>query len=222
MKPFLLLWFILVLPALAEPNDGLIAYYPFEGSGHVFEDASGNGHDGLLLSAERAEGRFGGGIRFPATTGNAFVRLSQSPTIRGDVTVCAWIRPESVNLHGENRLIFTDQFNLDLLYGRGRLDLFSGGEWHGTTTGKQPLRLGVWHHIVGSFTTDRNIGAFYVDGALVNTVKTPGPLNVIASSLRLGYTGLNAMVGGLDELRIYNRALQSRTKPRPSANAVSA
>ena len=108
MKPFLLLWFILVLPALAEPNDGLIAYYPFKGSGHVFEDASGNGHDGLLLSAERAEGRFGGGIRFPATTGNAFVRLSQSPTIRGDVTVCAWIRPESVNLHGENRLVFTD------------------------------------------------------------------------------------------------------------------
>ena len=185
----------------------LLSVYPFEGSGHVFEDASGNGHDGLLLSAERAEGRFGGGIRFPATTGNAFVRLSQSPTIRGDVTVCAWIRPESVNLHGENRLIFTDQFNLDLLNGRGRLDLFSGGEWHGTTTGKQPLRLGVWHHIVGSFTTDGNIGAFYVDGALVNTVKTPGPLNVIASSLRLGYTGLKAMVGGLDELRIYNRAL---------------
>ena len=85
------LWFILVLPTFAEPNDGLIAYYPFEGSGHVFEDASGNGHDGLLLSAERAGGRFGGGIRFPSTTSLAFVRLSPSLIIRGDLTVTAWV-----------------------------------------------------------------------------------------------------------------------------------
>ncbi len=201
------LWFILVLPTFAEPNDGLIAYYPFEGSGHVFEDASGNGHDGLLLSAERAEGRFGGGIRFPSITSHAFVRLSEDLKIKGDLTVSAWVRPESVNLHGENRLVFTDRFNLDLLCGRGRLDLFSGGEWHGTPTETEPLKLGVWHHIAGTFATDGNIGALYIDGVLVNTVKTPGPLNVIASSLRLGYTGLNAMVGGIDEVRIYNRAL---------------
>ena len=65
----------------------------------------------------------------------------------------------------------------------------------------------MWHHIAGTFATDANIGALYIDGALVNTVKTPGPLNVIASSLRIGYTGLNAMVGGIDEVRIYNRVL---------------
>lgn len=179
----MLLYFILILPAFAEPNDGLIAYYPFEGNGRVFEDASRNGHDGLLLSAERAEGRFGGGIRFPSTTSHAFVRLSEDLTIKGDLTVSAWIRPESQDHHGENRLIFTDQFNLDLLHGRGRLDLFSGGRWHGTFTGTEPLKLGVWHHIVGTFTTDGNTGAFYADGTLVDTVKTPGPLDVIASSL---------------------------------------
>ena len=183
MTSSMLLYFILILPAFAEPNDGLIAYYPFEGSGRVFEDASGNGHDGLLLSAERAEGRFGGGIRFPSTTSHAFVRLSEDLTIKGDLTVSAWIRPESLDHHGENRLIFTDQFNLDLLHGRGRLDLFSGGRWHGTLTRTEPLKLGVWHHIVGTFTTDGNTGAFYVDGTLVNTVKTPGPLDIIASSL---------------------------------------
>ncbi len=183
MTSSMLLYFILILPAFAEPNDGLIAYYPFEGSGRVFEDASGNGHDGLLLSAERAEGRFGTGIRFSSTTSHAFVRLSEDLTIKGDLTVSAWIRPESLDHHGENRLIFTDQFNLDLLHGRGRLDLFSGGRWHGTLTGTEPLKLGVWHHVVGTFTTDGNTGAFYVDGTLVDTVKTPGPLDVIASSL---------------------------------------
>lgn len=207
MTSFMLLYFISVLPAFAEPNDGLVAYYPFEGNGRVFEGASGNGHDGLLLSADRAGGRFGEGIRFPSTTSHAVVRLSEDLTIKGDLTVSAWIRPESSDVHGENRLIFTDQFNLDLLHGRGRLDLFSGGKWHGTSAAKPSLKLGVWHHIVGTFTTDGNIGVFYTNGALVNTVKTPGPLNVIAPSLRLGYTGLNAMVGGLDEVRIYNRAL---------------
>ena len=209
MTSSMLLYFILILPAFAEPNDGLIAYYPFEGSGRVFEDASGNGHDGLLLSAERAEGRFGGGIRLPSVTSHAFVRLSRSLTMKGDLTVAAWIRPESLDLHGENRLVFTDQFNLDLLHGRGRLDLFSGGEWHGTLTGTEPLKLGMWHHIVGTFTTVGNTGAFYVDGALVNTVTTPGPPDVIASPLRIGNTGLNSMVGEVDELRIYNQALSA-------------
>ena len=207
MKSFVLPFFILALPTFADLNDGLIAYYPFEGSGPVLEDASGNGNDGRLLSAERAEGKFGGGIRFPATTSHAFVRLSRSLTIRSDLTVSAWIRPESLNLHGENRLIFTDQFNLDLLRGRGRLDLLSGGKWHGTSRETEPLKLGVWHHVVGSFTTDGKIGALYINGALVDAVKTPGALDVIASPLRLGYTGLNAMVGSLDEVRIYNRAL---------------
>ena len=209
MTSFMLLFFIFVLPAFAGPNDGLVAYFPFEGSGRDFADAGGNGNDGLLLSAERAEGRFGGGIRLPSVTSHAFVRLSRNLTMKGDLTVAAWIRPESLDLHGENRLVFTDQFNLDLLHGRGRLDLFSGGRWHGTLTGTEPLKLGMWHHIVGTFTTVGNTGAFYVDGALVNTVTTPGPLDVIASPLRIGNTGLNSMVGGLDELRIYNRALSA-------------
>lgn len=36
---FALFSFILILPAFAEQNDGLAAFYPFEGSGRVFEDA---------------------------------------------------------------------------------------------------------------------------------------------------------------------------------------
>ena len=195
MTSFTLLIFILALPAFAEQNDGLVAYYPFEGNGRVFKDASGNRNEGVLVSAERTDGRFGGGIRFPSVTSNAIARLSRSLTIKGDLTVAAWIRPESLNVHGENRLIFTDQFNLDLLHGRGRLDLFSGGEWHGTFTGAQPLKLNEWHHIAGVFTTEGNIKAFYVDGALVNTVNTPGPLYIIVSSLRFGFTRLNCSGG---------------------------
>ena len=73
-----------------------------------------------------------------------------------DFSVALWILPDSLNPDGENRLIFTDQFNLDLLNGFGRLDFHSHAAWYGTPVpivGQAPAptpSTGEWHHLAGN------------------------------------------------------------------------
>ena len=47
---------ILLPPASADLNDGLVAFWPFYGNAH---DASGNGNDGVVYGATLCEDRFG-------------------------------------------------------------------------------------------------------------------------------------------------------------------
>ena len=193
----------------ADFDDGLVAYYPFEGSGQQFEDAGENGLDGDLQTAKRErKGKFGMGLLFPNKDAKAQVSRSPALVVKKDFSVAVWVFPTKLDFAGENRVVFTDQYNLDLLRGGGRLDLFSGGGWHGTNVGPA-LELKTWHHIAGTFESGEKSGAFYVNGKLVSNGKTAADqLTQIQSSLRLGSCcGLAGFVGVLDELRLYDRAL---------------
>ena len=114
-----------------------------------------------------------------------------------------WVFPTKLDFAGENRVVFTDQYNLDLLRGGGRLDLFSGGGWQGTGIGPAQ-ELETWHHLAGSFESQKKTGAFYVNGKLVSNGKTASDqLAQIQSPLRLGSCcGLAGFVGILDDKEI--------------------
>ena len=193
----------------AEFDDGLVAYYPFEGNSQQFEDASANSLNGNLQTAKRERnGRFGKGLLFANKNAQAQVPRSPVLVVKKDFCVAVWVFPTKLDFAGENRVVFTDQYNLDLLRGGGRLDLFSGGGWQGTGVGPA-LELGTWHHIAGTFESQEKTGAFYVNGKLVSNGKTASDqLTQIQSPLRLGSCcGLAGFVGVFDELRIYDRAL---------------
>ena len=196
----------------AEFDDELVAYYPFEGNSQQFEDASANSLDGNLQTATRERnGRFGKGLLFANKNAQAQVPRSPVLVVKKDFSVAVWVFPTNLDFAGENRVVFTDQYNLDLLRGGGRLDLFSGGGWQGTGVGPA-LELGTWHHIAGTFESQEKTGAFYVNGKLVSNGKTASDqLTQIQSPLRLGSCcGLAGFVGVLDELRIYDRALDDK------------
>ena len=196
----------------ADLDDGLVAYYPFEGSGQQFEDAGENSLDGNLQTAKRErQGKFGKGLLFANKNAQAQVPRSPVLVVKKDFSVAAWVFPTKLDFAGENRVVFTDQYNLDLLRGGGRLDLFSGGGWQGTNVGPA-LELETWHHIAGTFESKEKTGAFYVNGKLVSNGKTAADqLTQIQSPLRLGSCcGLAGFVGILDELRIYDRALDDK------------
>lgn len=201
-----------VSPSGADLDDGLVAYYPFEGSGKQFEDAGENGLDGNLQTAKRErQGKFGKGLLFANKNAQAQVPRSPVLVVKKDFSVAVWVFPTKLDFAGENRVVFTDQYNLDLLRGGGRLDLFSGGAWQGTNVGPA-LELETWHHIAGTFESQKKTGAFYVNGKLVSNGKTAADqLTQIQSPLRLGSCcGLAGFVGILDELRIYDRALDDK------------
>ena len=196
----------------ADLDDGLVAYYPFEGSGQQFEDAAENSLDGNLQTAKRErQGKFGKGLLFANKNAQAQVPRSPVLVVKKDFSVVVWVFPTKLDFAGENRVVFTDQYNLDLLRGGGRLDLFSGGGWQGTNVGPA-LELETWHHIAGTFESKEKTGAFYVNGKLVSNGKTAADqLTQIQSPLRLGSCcGLAGFVGVLDELRIYDRALDDK------------
>ena len=203
-------WFAFL--SAADFDDGLVAYYPFEGSGQQFEDAGKNGLHGNLQTAKRERtGKFGKGLLFSNKNAKAQVLRSPALVVTKDFSVAVWVFPTKLDFAGENRVVFTDQYNLDLLRGGGRLDLFSGGGWQGTNVGPG-LKLETWHHIAGTFESQKKTGAFFVDGKLVSIGKTASDqLTQIQSPLRLGSCcGLAGFVGILDELRIYDRTLDNQ------------
>ena len=196
----------------ADFDDGLVAYYPFEGNGQQFEDASENSLDGNLQTAKRErKGKFGKGVLFANKNAKAQVPRSPVLVVKKDFSVAVWVFPTKLDFAGENRVVFTDQYNLDLLRGGGRLDLFSGGGWQGTGVGPAQ-ELETWHHLAGSFESQKKTSAFYVNGKLVSNGKTASDqLAQIQSPLRLGSCcGLAGFVGILDELRIYDRVLDDK------------
>lgn len=196
----------------ADFDEGLIAYYPFEGRDDIIRDASRSEIDGNMQSAVREnKGKFGRGLRFPDKDAQARIPANPVLSVQNDFTAAAWVFPSMLDFAGENRVIFTDQYNLDLLRGGGRLDLFSGGGWQGTRTGPE-LELETWHHIAGTFESKKQSGAYYVNGKLIGRVATNNAtLDPKVSPLRLGFCcGLAGFVGVLDEVRIYDRSLDEK------------
>ena len=202
-----------VSTTFAALDDGLVAHYPFEGSDNTLADASGMGNNGDLGSAQRVDnGKFGKAIRFANNTDSASAPGSESLTFEGDVTVAAWIHPEALSTGDawpefENRVIFTDQLNLDVLHAKGRFEIKNpdAPPWVGTPAAGADLAVGEWHHILGTYDANAQLASHYVNGELVGTAAPPA-IQVVQSNLRFGHMGIQCMVGSLDDVRLYERA----------------
>ncbi len=200
-----------VSTASAQLDDGLVAHYPFEGSDNTLEDASGTGNNGDLGSAQRVDdGRFGKAIRFANNTDSASAPGSESLTFEGDVTVAAWIHPEALSTGDawpefENRVIYSDQLNLDILHAKGRFEVKNPDAWIGTPAAGGELATGEWHHILGTYDANAQLSSHYVNGELIGTAAPPA-IQVAQSAIRFGHMGIQCMVGSLDDVRLYERA----------------
>lgn len=218
---------------VANLEDGLVVYYPFEGTGNVITDESGKENHGDLRTAKReAEGKFGKAIRFDTVMDGAETTDAASYLITKQdegFTCSFWVYPEKLDFAGENRAVFRrKQFNLDLLKGNGRLEVQVTGSW--LQSGEGPvLKQGKWHFVAGTWSP--KIGSkLYRGGLLVKA--NPGALGEIGEQGDALYLGgipkfqLNGFVGRLDEVRIYKRVLNedevfelSESEPRAQAVA---
>lgn len=203
-------WHISVVFAGLE--DGLAGYYPMEGNGDKLKDFSGNGNDGRISGAQRTDGKFGKGLQFSQIDHNAVIPHSDSLNVEEEFTVAVWVKPDVLR-DGENRVVYKhNQYNLDLFNGRGRLEVRSNEAWHGTGGGPR-LTEKEWHHIVGTYLAKEHTAVYYVDGNQVAAnAGVPDKIDQVAEKIAIGgphWFGLAGVVGILDELRFYNRALDS-------------
>lgn len=208
-------------PVHADMDDGLVAYYPFNGNAN---DESGNGNNGTVNGATLTEDRFGNDDSAYSFGGDDYIEADASSLPTAERTVSLWFKTDMV----------TNEPNLVGYGGDGGCGtswLMGINHWGNNTfsitshCGYDTLEyyyseepIAMWFHYV--ITTDSNGTKIFVNGEEKesNSNFIDGT-SVIGASLALGvavnelgqapYTDGNVgyFIGSMDDVRIYNRAL---------------
>ena len=219
---------ILCLPPAAHAqdlNEGLVAYYPFNGNP---DNVAGGGNAGTLIgSPQLVTDRFGKqGSAYELDGNNDYIDggnpVENNPAV---ITQSAWIKTTATENHPNGDLpILTKRHTNDgsdwptmVLDARtGNVIVWAddrggvGGQGGGIRWPELVIdvRDGEWHHVVG--IKDGTNCITYVDGIKVSEISygrwTP---NGSSRNLHIGHQGeWNSFFNGcIDDVRIYNRAL---------------
>jgi hypothetical protein len=223
---FVLLLCISVASAASDTtpvSSGPVVYLNFnEGSGNLAFDASGHGNTGTLHgSAFRADNNECG--KALVLDGNAsYVSIPYTPANHPSdaITVSLWFY---VNDTTPQTLLSTydDGGGYRLAFDEGN-DLFwtialgnPGGDVS-VVVPHENIALGQWHQVTGTY--DGQVSKIYFDGILRSKVNATGNIRYTDSnSIQIGadagpadlpdQSAPDYLAGGIDEVRIYNRAL---------------
>ena len=197
-------------------TNGLIAHYKFdEGSGTTVTDASGGNTGTLTNGPSWVGGKIGtGSLQFDGmddsiSLGNVLSLGTNS------ITVSVWIRSDSDSRQVVFSKVGPKFYSFELL--NRSIARFYVSDGTTTHNSQFPISLtdGGWHNVVWVIDRTKSMGQIYFDGA---EKKCSG--NCIANLMSLGDitgSGLayisgnpkSVVNGGLDDVRIYNRALSN-------------
>ena len=204
-------------------NDGLVAYYPFEGNAI---DESGNGLHAGVSGAQLALDRFENpqsAYKFSASTDQIITGKLQKAS--SDFSYSLWINVngqdegESLRLIIEHRPFYKFEAHGSSHKYRGLfyhqrneyVRLHYGDKW--VDTGSF-LEKNKWFHCVA--TWDGKHAKIYIDGELKADFKHSGPeiaLDGYDAKIDIGAfnrpTYSNNVIGSLDDIRLYDRSLTS-------------
>jgi len=227
----LLMFASIELHAQSWVTNGLVAYYPFNGNAN---DASGNGNNGTNNGAILAKDRYGSdgnAFYFNATNLSTIICPSAAfPIGTNDRTISVWIKPNSApsnsyfgnskaigygivnNSNGSFFLSINWQPSLNLtLPITNEMTYGMASDNFGYYKDIYNSDFSKWHQVVLGIQNNTNY-FFYFDGVNLGFGGSAGNVSsyqTVASSFYIG-SFLNAYFnGGIDDIRIYNRALSS-------------
>jgi len=203
---------LLVLsPAMGQAEDALVGYWPFdEGVGKEAEDASGNGHDGVLEGdADWVEGKFDKALDFRAGDGYVIVPDDDALDLIADLTYMGWFNLNEA-IVGQRRLMSKND-SIFLLFDFGAADSLAllvkpNNDFAESTT---VFEVGIWYHFAGTYDGDSL--RIYINGELEG--EAGGVPEIAASDLDLWIgaddwqPGITTFPGILDDIRVYSKAL---------------
>jgi hypothetical protein len=224
-------WCAAAALACAQSDVGPMAHWRFDDrEGNVAIDSASPGryvknvntdqyypdygkYPGTIKGAQWADGQIVGGLRFD---GYSSVTTPAIPIPAAGFTVSAWVKPAGA-LEGLTRIAETSYSTGVLLgtdaSGLGYKLIVNGGTGSSGTCGQMygcveagKVIANAWSLIAGTF--DGTTGRLYINGALMaSDTAAPGSSNamplVIGASYAYGY----GWRGGIDDVRIYPRAL---------------
>jgi chitodextrinase len=201
---------VTTLPGSSLPP-GLVATYSFsEGTGLTTTDDSGNGNTGTLTNGPTwTLGKYGNALSYNGI--DTYVSVRNTFDIAAlPFTIAAWVNPINYN---DYRKIFSKRTSWAANNMRVDLTLYSG---NGHVVLEQPNAildfsysppLNTWTHLA---VVARPTGTdLYVNGNLMQTLGAFTLGSNAAAPVRLGRAGddQDPFLGRIDNLRIYNRAL---------------
>jgi uncharacterized repeat protein (TIGR03803 family) len=206
-----------VITILVPPPglDGLIAAYGFdEGVGSTAGDASGKGHAGAIKQAEwTSAGRYGRALDFDGYNDWVTIADAADLDIRDAITLEAWVNPRS--LAGWNTILMKESGN-GLAYSLYANDFYplhpagyvNVGGSDISVVDNTGLPLNAWSHV--AMTYDGAMLRLYINGAEAGRRALTGRIIATNRDLRIGGNDVwgEFFNGRIDEVRLYNRALQ--------------
>jgi len=211
----------------AAPKNGLVGYWSFEeGTGTKVGDFSNQGNTGTWYGSGShwADGKFGKGGSFDGSSD--YVDMGDVLDMRtGDYSVSVWFKTtdtqftlvqKSLAASNPNRwfIIYGEETNVL----KAAFTDAEGSAIQATWTTTTSILDNNWHHVVAVYDRD-SLLTLYVDGvsrATADISSRNGADINISCSLRIGaYNDSDCSVyssfkmnGSIDEVRIYNRALE--------------
>lgn len=209
-------------------DDGLAAYYPFNGNA---ADESGNGHDGAVYGAELAPDRFGNPDSTYHFDGQDYIQVNMSTEVfYGDFTVSVWVNfdhfnndypcilignNQDITLHGMGPIFDIDKIGNIVFYQMDDTTYDSIGLFDSL----YKLNIGEWY-LISIVKSDLNF-SMYINDILRNQTTADHELSMSDSYLTIGsrrdYNGgipwkgyeNSTLNGYIDDIRIYDRALSA-------------
>jgi len=224
---------ISVVPAPVDSlKIGLIAYYPFNNSA---ADSSGNKFNGTansVLSIADRNGKANSAYYFDGTTSNITINDNTALRLNNtDFTLNMWINPKTYiydsgsALLSKNAGAYQNGWNCSLVGYDNQNGGVAGNPFYNVSGGNDPFALGSsvidtgkWSMLSIVYHLSKQQISFYINGVYVNSVSNiPTPNAQTTARLHIGNNSLadvpNSFTpayfynGALDDIRIYNRAL---------------
>jgi hypothetical protein len=211
-------------------NSGLLAYWPLDdGSGTKAGDTSGNGITGTLINSPTwtTSGKHGNALSFTAAS-SQYVDISTLTFIPTTaVTLSAWIKLTGTPGAFDAMIIgkaticanSNTDFPIKLTVNASRQATFygdGGGDFsHDTTLNSSALSLNTWYHVTATFQKD-DFARLYINGVQVASAAVAYTFSNTTAPWRLGGITIGSgcgdgsyFPGSIDDVRVYNRALNS-------------
>lgn len=196
-----------------SPDEGLVLFLRFdEGVGGTVADYSLYGNDGTVYEATWTSGYSGYGLDFDGQDDYVVVADSPSLHIASDVSVEAWVNKRGT---ANNNILIkyepgcTPYFWLSV-GDAARFQVRNSDGVLRNVDSSSGLADNGWHHVVGVRDVVTGTIAVYVDGYLHEEGSDPGGSIENGKVVKIGkYYGGSELPfdGGIDEVRLYNRAL---------------
>jgi len=205
-------------------NAGLVAYWSFDEEGGNAGDLSGYNNHGVIHGAIRAVGVSGNALEFDGVddyVDAGDIAMNDMP----ELSIELWMRyhtntgtgpfggPGNANTiiakqtgSHRNRNFVVSLVNETIMFG------FADGDSQVCWIGSSILLSNMWYHVVA--TRDGSSANLYINGSLVNSTSYSFTPTTNVNPLLIGYGYMTNYPeryfdGAIDEIRIYNRALNS-------------